>query len=173
MQTMELLRGPQSDDARAYWPLGADGAAGLMLSAAAAVLGRYLCIASTVCVGNATMKKAEATTPIAMPMPIFNIQTPQSKQFQTQSVNEVADHGKTSDLAASQLPLACRRIFGPLQACMMTGRFERFRSQPAMIANIRSAADAGPPHLQFVFRDHSVPPVGRAAWDRSGRWKTL
>ena len=76
----------------------------LRLSAAAAVFGRYLWIASTVCVGNATIRKAEATTPIAMPIAIFNIRTPQSEQLPTQSVNEVAEHGKASDLAVSELP---------------------------------------------------------------------
>ena len=76
----------------------------MRLSAAAAVLGRYLWIASTVCVGNATMKKAEATTPIAMPIAIFNIRTPQSEQFQACFVNEVADHGKASALVVSELP---------------------------------------------------------------------
>ena len=74
------------------------------LSAAAAVFGRYLWIASTVCVGNATIRKADATTPIAMPIAIFNIRTPQSEQLQTQCVNEVADHGKTSALVVSELP---------------------------------------------------------------------
>jgi hypothetical protein len=39
-----------------------------------------------------------------MPIAIFNIRTPQSEQLPTQSVNEVADHGKASDLAVSELP---------------------------------------------------------------------
>jgi hypothetical protein len=76
----------------------------LRLSAAAAVFGRYLWIASTVCVGNATIRNAEATTPIAMPIAIFNIRTPQSEQFQDRFVNEVADHGKASALVVSELP---------------------------------------------------------------------
>ena len=75
----------------------------MKLSAAAAVFGRYLWIASTVCVGNARIRKADAITPIAMPIAIFNIRASQSESFQTRSVNEVAEDGKTSDLAASQL----------------------------------------------------------------------
>jgi hypothetical protein len=55
-------------------------------------------------VGNATIRNADATTPIAMPIAIFNIRTPQSEQLQTQCVNEVADHGKTSALVVSELP---------------------------------------------------------------------
>jgi hypothetical protein len=77
----------------------------LRLSAAAAVFGRYLWIASTVCVGNATIRNAEATTPIAMPIAIFNIRTPQSEKFQALFVNEVADHGKAGALVGSDLPL--------------------------------------------------------------------
>lgn len=65
-----------------------------MLSAAAVVLGRYLWIASTVCVGNANIRKAEAITPIAMPIAIFNIRTPQSEQSHDRCLNEVADDGK-------------------------------------------------------------------------------
>jgi len=35
-----------------------------------------------------------------MPIAIFNIRAPQSESFQIRSVNEVAEDGKTSDLAA-------------------------------------------------------------------------
>jgi hypothetical protein len=67
-----------------------------------------LWIASTVCVGNAKIRKAEAITPIATPIAIFNIRAPQSEHFQDRFVNEMADDGKTSDLFASGLPYVTR-----------------------------------------------------------------
>jgi hypothetical protein len=92
------------NDAKPYCPVGEDGAVGWKLSAAAVVFGRYLWIASTVCVGNAKIRKAEAITPIATPIAIFNIRASQAEQFQDRFVNEMADDGKTSFLVASELP---------------------------------------------------------------------
>ena len=87
----------------------------MKLSAAAAVFGRYLWIASTVCVGNARIRKAEAITPIATPIAIFNIWSPQAERFQTRSVNEVSEDGKTSVLRTVRLTRGgfCKAIVRP------------------------------------------------------------
>lgn len=87
----------------------------MKLSAAAAVFGRYLWIASTVCVGNARIRKAEAITPIATPIAIFNIWSPQAERFQTRSVNEVSEDGKTSVLRTVRLTRGdfCKAIVKP------------------------------------------------------------
>jgi hypothetical protein len=87
-----------------------------------------------------------------MPIAIFNIRTPQSEQFQYRFVNEVADHGKASDLDVSELPL--------LTAGLMWLGFDRFRSSPAMTTNVLTAT-------------HACTSQGRAGSDRSDCGRSL